>query len=262
MMSIDAYETIFKRKSIRKYDMNPLPESSLALISEFIAGVVPLRSEINTEIKILTHSEIHSLMAVKAPHYIAISSETSDLYLTNAGYMIQQIDLFLSFSGFGSCYLGMAKPHDASRANMKYEFVILLAFGKAKEPLYRAKYNDFRRKTLEQISRVQGAADILEAARFAPSAVNSQPWFFTGTKDELHAFCIKLNPLTAIFFEKVNKIDMGIALCHLKTASDHFGRQSEFLFNAPPKDLSPAGFYYIATLSRLHDSGKNQPSQN
>jgi nitroreductase len=233
-MGMDTYEAIFKRKSIRKYDMTPLANDAL--------------SGIRTDIKILPHSEINSFMAVKAPHYVAISSEAKDLYLTNAGYLVQQIDLFLSSSGYGSCYLGMARPHDPVRAGLKYEFVILLAFGIAAEPLYRTKMHDFRRKTIDQINRITGISDLLEAARFAPSAVNSQPWLFTGTVNEIHAFCIKLNPISALVYEKVNKIDMGIALYHLKVAAEHFGKTSQFAFEAPPKDVTPAGHYFIATL--------------
>lgn len=42
-------------------------------------------------------------------------------------------------------------------------------------------------------------------ARLAPSAVNSQPWYFTHEGDLLHAYCAA----------KGNSLDVGIALVHL-----------------------------------------------
>ncbi len=39
-----------------------------------------------------------------------ISSENTEGYLMNIGFIFQQMDLYLSSIGLGSCWLGMAKP--------------------------------------------------------------------------------------------------------------------------------------------------------
>ena len=45
----------------------------------------------------------------------------------------------------------------------------------------------------------------LEPARLAPSAVNSQPWYFTHEGDTIHVYCSK----------KGSHLDIAIALAHL-----------------------------------------------
>lgn len=47
------YKTIFERKSIRKYDMTPLPESTLAALMEFTDSVRKLDDSIKYEVVIL-----------------------------------------------------------------------------------------------------------------------------------------------------------------------------------------------------------------
>lgn len=47
----------------------------------------------------------------------------------------------------------------------------------------------FKRKSMEQITDRPDAK--LEPARLAPSAVNSQPWFFAHEGDTIHVWCSK-----------------------------------------------------------------------
>ena len=57
--------------------------------------------------------------------------------------------------------------------------------------------------------------------RLAPSATNRQPWFFTGTADEIRCYRAKVvgNPLLRLMLGDVQYLDDGIALCHLRLAS-------------------------------------------
>ena len=52
----------------------------------------------------------------EAPHFLAFFSEVKDGYAANAGFMMQQMDLFLSANGIGSCWQGGPKPIRESRA--------------------------------------------------------------------------------------------------------------------------------------------------
>ncbi|WHH57868.1 nitroreductase family protein [Petroclostridium sp. X23] len=248
MKQTNLYEAIFKRKSVRKYDLNPLDENTLAEISAYTNVLKPIDSKIKTEMMIVSQEQIKNLLPIKSPHYIVVSSENKEGYLTNVGFMLQQMDLFLSINGIGSCWVGMAKPIKAVKEGLTLEFVIAMAFGKAEEPLHRNSTQEFKRKTLSEISSGSGMEEQLEAVRLAPSATNGQPWYFVVNKDTIDAFCIKPNFIRALMYERMNKIDMGIAFCHFWLASKQLGKDIEFIHHSTAQDNPPKGYDYTATI--------------
>ena len=183
MENTDLYPTIYKRKSIRRYESTPLDQATLEKITNRLNHLKPLIENIKTELKILPANTVNGLFAAKAPHYLAIFSEEKEGYLTNAGYVLQQMDLYLSANGLGSCWLGAAKPSKEFIKGSKLKFIISLAFGRPAEQLHRNGVGEFKRLSLDQIRDARGMDDLLEPARLAPSASNSQRWFFTGAKE-------------------------------------------------------------------------------
>jgi hypothetical protein len=98
-------------------------------------------------------------------------------------------------------------------------YVIALAFGKPAEPLHR-ELSAFKRKPLSAIS--EGSDPRLEAARLAPSARNMQNWYFIAHSGSIHCYLKKPNPLVGLMFGKMNRIDLGIAICHIAMESENF----------------------------------------
>jgi nitroreductase len=248
MENTNLYETIFKRKSIREYDLTPLDEHKLAEIMTHTSALKPLYGDIKIEMKLVSQKDVKGLLKVKAPHYLVVFSETKDGYLTNGGFMLQQMDLFFSANGIGSCWQGMPKPTKEILNNSKLEFVILLALGKPKERLHRESVSEFKRKPLGEITEIQGAKELLEPARLAPSAMNRQQWFFTGSASTIHAYRVKSNFLTAFVLDKMDKISMGIAICHMWIAAKHLGKEVEFLSDKEAQNNPPAGHDYVVTI--------------
>jgi nitroreductase len=244
----NLYETIFKRKSIRKYDLTPLDGHTLAEIMAHTSALKPLYHDIRIEMKLLSQKDVKGLFLAKAPHYFAVFSETRDGYLTNVGFMLQQMDLFFSANGIGSCWQGMPKPTKEIVNSSKLEFVILLAFGKPKERLHRETVSEFQRKPLGEITDIKAADELLEPARLAPSAMNRQQWFFTGNAGTIHAYRAKSSFLTAFMFERMSKISMGIAICHVWIAAKHFGKEVEFICDKEAQNNPPAGHDYVITI--------------
>ena len=248
MKKDDYYPIILKRKSIRNYDLNPLEKNKLKEISEEVDNLIPLCSNINTEIKIISPEDVKQRFMKKAPHYLAVFSDTSEGYLTNVGFMLQQMDLFFSINGIGSCWQGIPIPHAEILNSSNLKFIILMAFGKPLDPLYRDDVNEFNRKSIEKISKVNGADNLVEAARLAPSATNSQPWFFTGNNTTIHVYSIKPNFLKAMVVNKYIPIDIGISIYHLKVAAEHFGKTTQIIYDKNEEKNSPKGYTYYATL--------------
>lgn len=235
---MNLYDYIYKRKSTRKYDMTPIDADTLAEITEFADNLKQLYPNIKTDYEIT--SDAKNLLPIKAPYYFMIFSEEKDDYLQNIGFMWQQMDLYLSSIGLGSCWLGMAKP--ATELNTVYPFVIALAFGKPVESVYREP-SEFKRKKISEIS--SGSDYRIEPARLAPSATNSQNWFFDCTGENIDVYQKKVNFAKALMYDKMNKIDMGIALCHLYLATENKG--NEFIFEKHGgKDKK--GYTYTGTV--------------
>ncbi|MDI6643593.1 MAG: nitroreductase family protein [Methanobacteriaceae archaeon] len=248
MENREFYNTIFKRKSVRSYVNEPLSGEKIDEIKSFARSLKPLYPDIQTELKIISGEDVKSLIPQKkAPHYIAVFSENQEGYLTNIGFMLQQMDLYLSANGIGSCWQGIPKPSKEVLKTSRLEFVILIAFGNPKEELHR-RISQFKRNSLTDITDMEGMDELLEPVRIAPSATNSQPWYFTGNNGLIHCYCKKLNFLKAKLLAKWNKIDMGIAIYHLTVSARHHKKSVEIIQDQDGEANPPKGYYYIASV--------------
>jgi nitroreductase len=258
------YDAIFHRRSIRRFDMTPLPIDLIGAVRAFAASAIPLDSSIRVEFVVRHEADVRNLLPNEAPHYLCLYSERKGPYLMNAGYLLQQVDLHLSSTGLGSCWLGIAKPNGKTvpSAPTKAElhgldFVIMLAFGRPAVPLHRTSPAEFARQGLPSIadlpslsgfiaaSGLSAPADWLEPVRLAPSATNSQPWHFSGDGDALLVSRERLGLLREPFMGRMNQIDIGIALCHLDLSLSHCGRSAMFDFTKTP---APEGFEAMARV--------------
>jgi nitroreductase len=248
MVETDLYPIIFKRKSIRNYDLTSLDENTLKEISNHLQTLKPIYEDIKIELRIVSLYMVKRRIMKKAPHYIAVLSESKDGYLTNVGFMLQQMDLFFSERGIGCCWQGIPQPTKELLNSSNLEFVIFLAFGKPSEKLHRTDVSQFKRKSLKEITDIKDADDLLEPARLAPSATNSQPWFFTGDDKILHVYGVKPGFIKSLMIKKYIPIDVGIAIYHLKVAAEHFGKKVTIFFDEPAVKNLPKKSEYFGSL--------------
>ena len=253
----DLYEAIFKRKSIRNYDSAPIDQNRLEEISEKLGALKPMYAEIKTEFKIISPDQVTRKGMNKAPHFIAAFSEAKDAYKTNVGFMLQQMDLYFSATGLGSCWLGIPQPTKEVRESSNQEFIILMSFGNPKETLHRTSISQFKRKPLSEITNIVGADELLEPARLSPSAINLQNWYFTGDKNLIHAYSAKSGFLRSVFGGSYFPVNVGIAICHLQLAAVHLGWKTKIMFEEG-KDKNPRkDREYIASLEIEKPPSKN-----
>lgn len=239
----ELYQAIFMRKSVRSFSQEALSEQELAKVRSHLPEVEPAFPGIRTEFRVLAGQDVKGMIKAKAPHFLAIYSEEKDGYLTNAGFMMQQMDLFFSANGIGSCWQGMSKASKDETGADGLEFVIMMAFGKPAEGIHRKSTSEFKRDPLGKM--VAGKADpsLLEPARLAPSAVNNQPWRFT-----VEDGAIDVNVAKSIFVERTNLISAGIALCHLWLAAVHAGRSPAIVTDRSDRAGTPKGYLYAGSL--------------
>jgi hypothetical protein len=238
------YETMFKRKSIRKYESTPLDKSTLEKVHSEIASLKPMVPGIKTEIRLLGTDDVKGMFKAEAPHYLAIFSEEKEGFAANAGFMLQQMDLFFSANGIGCCWQGGPKPTKKVESIAGMEYIIMLAFGKPTETLHRKTVAEFKRRQLSEISDIKGSDELLEPVRLAPSGINNQSWYYRGDENRIDAYYAK-----SMVTDQMNQINVGIGLCHLWLSVTHARKQVEFIVDSKAVEKAPKGYRYVISAN-------------
>lgn len=210
----DLYDSIFHRKSIRKYD----PDHPLS--QEELDGVLELANDSQSLIKgientfVLTDKRLPNVRFGQAS--LLCFSQDKENCLLNAGYRLEQVDLQLAQMGIGSCWYGLSRP---TRKVAGMVYVIQLAIGRSLEN-WRKSADEFNRKPIEEIWSGDFDSDVKQAVRLSPSACNSQSWRIESSEG-----CIRIYRTAAYktiiptgMKAYFNTIDLGICLCHLELA--------------------------------------------
>ena len=230
-MKSSMTEMIFHRKSCRSFTNVPVAAGMLEAIKAF--PLKPLYPEIKIRWEIVPRNQVKCICPWTTPQLIAVYSEKTEGWLENVGFLFQQMDLYLQSQGLGVCWLGLGRMNPKVANGVEgMRFVIMLAFGDPKGDQQRHNLREFKRKPLEQIA--DQVDPKLEPARLAPSAVNSQPWYFTHEDDTLHVFCSR----------KGSPLDVGIALAHLYVAN-----RETFRFCKAENSPTVPGYDYIGSVT-------------
>lgn len=213
---MELKEMISRRKSTRSYTHEPVDEKTIEKMLAFAQTMKPLIPGIRVRAEIGRREDVKCICPWTTPQVLALYSEKKEGFLENVGFLYQQMDLYLHTLGLGACWLGMGRPQqDGSLAVQTPDglsYVIMLAFGYPKGTLLRTGAAQFKRRALSAISDRED--ERLNPARLAPSAANSQPWYFVHHGDTIRAYCA-IKGLFRAEPSDMNRIDMGIALSHL-----------------------------------------------
>ena len=224
-------EMIYHRKSCRSFTNVPVDAATIETIKAF--PMKPLYPEIKVHWDIVPRNQVKCICPWTTPQLITIYSEETNGYLENIGFLFQQMDLYLQTLGLGVCWLGMGRMNPKTTTEVGgMKFVIMLAFGHPKGDQLRHDLKGFKRKSMEQITDKSDSR--LEPARLAPSAVNSQPWYFTHEGETIHVWCSK----------KGSRLDAGIALAHLYVANE-----DTFRFFKADQTADLPGYTYIGSVT-------------
>ena len=144
------------------------------------------------------------------------------------------MDLYLQSKGIGSCWLGMVSPNKKYQKKTENQrYIIAISIGKPNRELYRFDENEFNRKQMNQIT--DKVDEKLKSIQFAPSAVNSQPWYITHGCDGLYnIYRKKVGLIKSKTIGKWNQIDIGIALAHVYIENRN---TFEFYIDSNPQNL-------------------------
>ena len=256
---MNLFEAIFVRKSVRNYIHDSLAPQILEDILKQFGEIKGLFGGIETELAIFDNTKgdykMLGLLGVKAPYYHMLYSEEKDRAMMNAGYLMEQLSLYLETRGIGSCFVGMAKHRDKELEAKGFVQKIILAFGMPKD-LNKFRDKEPKRIALDELCVYKEppkawVKEMLEAARLAPSSTNSQPWRFVVYENRIHVFSKKplgerslLNPFTELNF--------GIMLANVMVAAEEVWIDLDLikLNNITHKSI-PNNQYVISILLKI-----------
>ena len=89
-------------------------------------------------------------------------------------------------------------------------------------------------------------ADPLRMVQWEPSAVNKQPWRAVEDENAVHFYLKKNKGFISDAVGNMQKIDLGIALCHFALSAEESGLSVHFEINDPGISVA-ADVEYIAS---------------
>jgi nitroreductase len=220
-MQNDLYQAILERRSVRRYEKEPLGEQELAQVGDILEGLEPLAEENHLEVLLKDVSPGEDLVAilgaygrlVTPPHYLVPYITGKRHLLADLGYRVEQVAVRLAALGVGTCYIGTLSREEEVKARFEMpegaRIGAFLAFGWPSTGRRGRLFNDvlrrsagatnklpveriFFRNTLDSpASPPAELAPLIEAARNAPSAVNTQPWRLLWRDGRLYLFVLK-----------------------------------------------------------------------
>jgi len=220
-------QLIERRRSIRKYEPS-MDAATVTLIKDICHGKTTLNGS-PLELRVLPGAEVQSIVKgyfgnygrVMAPWYIAAISADDREALLNLGYCVQRVILEITGHNIGTCWIGGMFNKNVLNSFLELDEGLgaraLVAWGR---PKAEVKGTEGKRVPPEKIARFDQGIDnglpwraVIEAVRWAPSALNRQPWRLWITEKAIHLYSA-----SGRIAQAYSPMDMGIALCHLELA--------------------------------------------
>jgi nitroreductase len=277
-------EIIRERYSCRTYRKQTIDAAALTALERHMADDIPapFGSSIRFSLIAAEAGEGESLKKVgtygmikDAPAYIAGALREGSMCLEDYGYRMELIILAATDAGLGTCWLGgtFSRSNFAQRMSLLPEETMpaVAAVGHAADrkrmldSLVRFGAGSDRRKPWGELF-FEGEFDtalapdaagtygpVLEMVRLAPSASNKQPWRIVREKEggRFHFYLQR----TKNYHERwsitgmsdLQRVDMGIALCHFEAAARGAGRTGSWTVSDPGLAVPDALCEYTAT---------------
>ena len=270
------HDAIKSRRSIRNYPRTELHETSL----DWIEGELSPESQFFPEASVdaflvrkgrRLQKDLSGIIAgygkVEAPHYLVLTSESSENGYVELGYRYEFLVLKLTTRDIGTCWIGKGFRDEELVEYVdipsRQSCVALIALGPLPEGERLAPIEDPKRKGLDHflLNRVSddlpdGTRKVIECLRRAPSALNGQPWRVIAKTDSIHLYLKARSKLTRLALKslvEMNMVDSGIGLCHLEIGGRVFWDGPEVVRTNHP---DPAGLKYIGSIVRNIDESR------
>lgn len=263
-------EAIKRRRSVRTFDGTALRKEDAQKIMDFAESVKnPYGIPITWKLLDAAKDDLNSPVIVGTDMYIAGKMRRVPHAEEAFGYSFEKIVLFAESIGVGTTWIAGTMDRRAFERAMALENGEVMP---CVSPLgYPAKKMSLRetmmRKGIKADSRLDfgelffdGSFDkplteenagkikeALKAVRLAPSAVNKQPWRVIKEGNKVHFYEKRNRGYVSDSDWDLQKIDMGIALCHFSIAAKECGSTAHLYLEEKSPNVD--GLVYIASFS-------------
>lgn len=260
-------DLIRKRRSIRTFDGRRLSNEDLQKIKEFAKTADnPYNVDIEWYFLDTKKEDLKVPVIVGCDTYIVGKVKRCEHFEEAFGYSFEKIVLYAMSLGVGTTWIAGTMDRKAfeKAIDLKDDEVMPCI-----SPLgYPAEKMSFRemmmRKGIKADTRKNSdelffaeefgkpliiddeMKEVFEAVRLAPSAVNKQPWRIIKFDNSFHFY--KKAEIKAEAILDVQKIDLGIALCHFDLLIKEKGINTKLIIE-DPKISVPEGVEYIASYA-------------
>ena len=217
---MNIYEAVFARKSVRSFRMDAINTSLLEAIKNYHREAQGIFGQNGIDVTVvdnrLGQQKALGIFGIRAPYYLLIYSEDGEKAAMNVGFVCQQTVLYMCSKGIGSCIVNPASAkRPLQRVNGKQLYGVV-AFGRGKSGCNRkpveANRLDMSKLCIYKEKPRLWMKQLLEAARMAPSSLNSQPWRFVVYDNRIHIFCKSKKTEQ---MKKMDEINFGIMFANM-----------------------------------------------
>ena len=261
--------TIKERKSVRTYNKKNIEQDVMNKIENFVSKIEnPFNVPIEFKILDAKKDKLSSPVIIGADTYIAAKYEKSENGEAAFGYAFEKAVLYATSLGLGTVWLAATIDRKAfeKAIELKKDEVMpsVTPIGyeadkpSIRENLMRTGMKSDTRLPFEKIFYKgdfsqplhEKEADIwlvpLEMIRLSPSATNKQPWRVVIDGNKLHFYEKKTRGYANENTGDIQKVDLGIAICHFEIAVQELGLKGKFVQHNPEISL-PENTEYIVT---------------
>ena len=264
-------EIIKGRRSVRTFDGNPISGEDREKLTDYISGITNPFG-IPVEFVLLDTEEYRLSSPVITGEKLYVAGKAAKVPYADAafGYSFEKLVLYAWSLGIGTTWIGgtMKREQFEKAAGLKdgemMPCVSPLGYPARKksvrEIMMRKGVGADNRMPAEKIffdggfgtllsgKKKDAIIDLIEMVRWAPSAVNKQPWRIVCTDDGRYHFYEKKDKgYVSDATGDLQKIDVGIALCHFVMGLEEKGITPKVEI-ADPGIRLPEGVEYIASV--------------
>ena len=259
-----SLETVRTRRSVRTFDGKPLSPEDLEKISRF-AENIRNPYDIPVEFVLMDAKEkgLSSPVLAGETMFVAAKVEKIPHAEEAFGFAFEELVLYAWSLGIGTTWIGGTMKRELFEKaaglgeNQMMPCMSPLGYPAQKmsvrETLMRKGAKADERKASAEVffdkafyiplqEENPKTAEALEMVRLAPSAVNRQPWRVVREGTDYHFYLKHDKGYVSSATGDLQKVDMGIALCHFMNGTDGSFRLAD------PGITTEAGTEYIATV--------------
>lgn len=245
-------DAIYKRKSVRAFANYEIEPDLIMRIKLAIDSAARKFKDVQINVVISDYCRKSFL----APYYIGIYTDGSRRSEINAGYVLQQVVIYLTAIGIATCYQA-DNAIFRKKDYMGRELTIALALGYPSGNMYRSP-KEIKRMRTDKICIFKeepntDVKELIELARISPSAYNTQPWRFVVYSNRIHVF-LKKSRVKRI--AKMEYVNIGIMLANIVIGAeekwiDIYMKEQEEL-----KEKKVGSNEYILTILNRNGDGR------